>query len=292
VKRFTETIKWVDPWFRELSPIQKCVFLYCCDNCDNAGFIEVDFSGWAFHIGCKAKEIEAAWQGLARGFVGASGWVYIRTFLKHQKHLPLCPDTNPAERQIKALFEQQSARFPGLLEATLKGAIPEAPSVGLPSPIGIGQGKKPADVLPSDFGLFWDAYPRKVKRLDAVRAWLNAKHLPPIAGLLAAVETAKASEDWRKDGGKFIPYPASYINGERWTDKPPEMLAPLTATPSAGRPLTVTELKTKLDLLTQERDQLARDATHQPPPKPGEITPLARNRAAIDAVKAQIKAHG
>lgn len=229
MKRFTETIKWADPWFRALTPIQKCVFLYTCDTCDNAGFIEVDFEAWAFHIGCKPKEIEGAWQGLGRGYISASGWVFVRTFLKHQKHLPLCPEKNPAERQIVALFAQQATRFPGLLEDALKGVIPEAPTEGPVGPLGIGKGiglgkekgkgNPPADVLPSDFGLFWDAYPRKVGRLDAVHAWLRAKNLPPIATILTAIEAAKKGE-WLGKTPKYIKHPAAWINGERWNDQP------------------------------------------------------------------------
>src|SRR5262245_28069962 len=35
-KRFTATEKWFDPWFRRLSPIHKCLWLFMCDQCDNA----------------------------------------------------------------------------------------------------------------------------------------------------------------------------------------------------------------------------------------------------------------
>jgi hypothetical protein len=37
--------------------------------------------------------------------------------------------------------------------------------------------------------------------------------------ILADVEAKKRTQDWKKDGGKYIPYPATYLNGKRWEDE-------------------------------------------------------------------------
>lgn len=52
-KRFTETLKWDDPWFRALSPDAKLLWFWLVDKCDSAGIIEPDFSLCEFQTGIK-----------------------------------------------------------------------------------------------------------------------------------------------------------------------------------------------------------------------------------------------
>jgi hypothetical protein len=42
MKRFTETLKWADPWFRRLSAPAKMLWFYAVDHCDNIGIVELD----------------------------------------------------------------------------------------------------------------------------------------------------------------------------------------------------------------------------------------------------------
>jgi hypothetical protein len=71
----------------------------------------------------------------------------------------------------------------------------------------------------SDFTAFWSAYPRKVAKPAALKAWRSAKHRPPLADLLAALDRHKRSEQWQ--AARFIPHPATWINGQRWDDQLP-----------------------------------------------------------------------
>jgi hypothetical protein len=70
-----------------------------------------------------------------------------------------------------------------------------------------------------DFDEFWKLYPRKVAKGDARKAWEQTAAIrPPIDKLLKAVICARASEQWRKDDGNFVPYPATWLRAERWDD--------------------------------------------------------------------------
>ena len=62
--RFTNTDKWNDSWFCELTQIQKLLFIYLCDNCDIAGFIEINYRRWANDLNSSNETIEGACKGL------------------------------------------------------------------------------------------------------------------------------------------------------------------------------------------------------------------------------------
>lgn len=70
------------------------------------------------------------------------------------------------------------------------------------------------------FDEFWTAYPKKVSKAAALKAYRKIKPSELLqAEILAAVSRAKTSVDWQKDGGQFIPYPASWLNAKRWEDE-------------------------------------------------------------------------
>lgn len=96
-----------------------------------------------------------------------------------------------------------------------------------PSPRGVGASANQPRLLrsspaeqPEGFAEFWLAYPRKAAKGDALKAWVK---LTPDAGLqrtiLNNLGLRAASEEWRAENGRWIPYPASYLNGMRWEDE-------------------------------------------------------------------------
>lgn len=74
--------------------------------------------------------------------------------------------------------------------------------------------------LVDNFDEFWQAYPKKRAKDDAMKAF--AKRKPDrelLDQMLKAIEAQKRSDDWLKDNGQFIPYPATWLNDARWMDE-------------------------------------------------------------------------
>ena len=69
------------------------------------------------------------------------------------------------------------------------------------------------------FTEFWQAYPRKVGKGAAEKAWVKLK--PNLQTVLSALAWQSRQDGWTKDQGAFIPHPATYLNQRRWEDEKP-----------------------------------------------------------------------
>lgn len=74
--------------------------------------------------------------------------------------------------------------------------------------------------FPPGFEKVWSAYPRKVGKDAAAKAF--AKRKPDAAlveTMVKAIQAQCSSPDWTKDGGQFIPHLATWLNQGRWMDE-------------------------------------------------------------------------
>lgn len=78
-----------------------------------------------------------------------------------------------------------------------------------------------AAALDSDFEKWWNIYPRKISKKKAMQAW---KKINPNTELkrkmVLAVLNHKESQQWQQE--EYIPYPATWLNQERWNDTLPK----------------------------------------------------------------------
>ena len=80
--------------------------------------------------------------------------------------------------------------------------------------------KKKSARADSDFERFWEIYPKKKSKNQAKKAWEKLKPSSELVStILDAVENQKRSNDWIKDAGKYIPYPATWLNAGAWEDE-------------------------------------------------------------------------
>ena len=68
----------------------------------------------------------------------------------------------------------------------------------------------------NDWDLFWECYPRKVAKLDAMKAWKHTESVrPEIEQVIAAVERlARKTQDIQ-----FCPYPATWLRRGQFFDE-------------------------------------------------------------------------
>ena len=73
------------------------------------------------------------------------------------------------------------------------------------------------------FDVFYKAYPKKKSKDSARRRWKAIKpNAELLETMLVAIEQQKKSEQWTKDGGQFIPHPATWLNDGGWKDELPQ----------------------------------------------------------------------
>lgn len=73
--------------------------------------------------------------------------------------------------------------------------------------------------MDEEFEQFWKSYPRKTAKGDARKAWKQTEAIrPDITDILSSLQAAKKTEQWCRDHGQYIPYPATWLRQERWED--------------------------------------------------------------------------
>ena len=110
-------------------------------------------------------------------------------------------------KRVKCMYEGRKVtrRLPSLPNLTKPNLTKPIPPI---SPNG------------ESFEIFWKEYPRKIAKQNALKAWLKLNPDSALAGvILDAVRRQKNNPGWLKDGGQFIPHPATWLNGRRWEDE-------------------------------------------------------------------------
>lgn len=79
------------------------------------------------------------------------------------------------------------------------------------------------EIYKEKFELFWEEYPKKVNKFKT-EEWFNKNKLTDeqFNLIIAKLKKFKGTSDWKKDNGKYIPYPTTWLNQKRWEDDVPE----------------------------------------------------------------------
>jgi len=89
--------------------------------------------------------------------------------------------------------------------------------------IKINAQKNAHDHLRKSFDIFWSEYPRKASKKRAFESWLKIRPDEDLAQTIIEAVTAHSQTDqWKRDGGQYIPHPATWLNQRRWEDELPK----------------------------------------------------------------------
>jgi len=148
---------------------------------------------------------------------GGETFIQVRTWDKHQqirnKRSKYPAHTDPDSNVLVDVFNGNH-----LIANDSK--CPRNPIQSNPNKNPIQSESPDGEGVVSGFDLFWSAYPKKVGKKDAVKAWnkINPDE-SLVKAIIEGVERWKGTEQWNKDGGQFIPYPATFLRQERWNDE-------------------------------------------------------------------------
>lgn len=267
MKRFVETNRWRDVWFRRLSPTAKLLWNYLTDNCDCVGLIDLDIESAAFHIGAAVNEKHLT-ELADRIQRTVDGKIFIPRFIPFQYGAlsEKCPAHKPVLRLI------------ALRELTLNGIGYQYPndrvSKGMPMSLGKGKGWEgkegsgeegegaEAPSLPLEIPVvkaeeIYAAYPLKKERPVALVAIKEAmkRHAPEMI-----LERTKAYAEARGGNIDFVPYPAKWFKREGFLDDPATWRpsVPAERTNEPRRQMSAFEINQRITAINQEIDRFYR----------------------------------
>ena len=149
---------------------------------------------------------------------------------------------SPLLNKLRTLGEEKSSTTPGVEESSPPGIKTSTPpGIKTSTPPGIKTStpntkifntknkekekettkeKEKESRLQKDFEKFWDTYPRKKSKGDAEKAWKQLKPSSELVEIIISkVVLLKSSQEWLREGGEFIPYPATWLRAKGWEDE-------------------------------------------------------------------------
>ena len=229
MKRFTETTKWDDPWFRKLPMESKLFWQWLLDHCDHAGVIDPDVELAEFQIGYRKGKANLLESLGGRIMKLPNGKIWIVKFMEFQysKLSENCPAHRPvyqsvARNGLDELPKGYPKGIPTLKDKDKSTDKEEDEESGPPK----------ADDLAIQSLAIWKASPppsrTRSSQKKLLAAWKAVKDRPTVAYMLATLDAWKQCEDWQKDGGQFIAGIHLWVKDEKFRDQPEPYTPPRT----------------------------------------------------------------
>jgi hypothetical protein len=135
---------------------------------------------------------------------------YFRVAKQEQRERDASKSVNKCQRQSKTVKDKSTASTQSEAQSQSDA---KAESFQPPTPVAVAP-------TSGAFDEFWKAYPKKAGKGDALKAWKKLKCDSVLPEILTGIRLAMESEDWTKEGGKYRPNPATWLNRTGWEDDP------------------------------------------------------------------------
>lgn len=234
---------WNDGKFRDMSDNGKLVFLFLLTHphMTALGAMRATVAGLAEELGwCVEAFRKAFHEALLKGMAehdAKACLIALPNFIRYNS--PESPNVVKAwansldllpECGLKTRVTSRAKAFAEALPEAFAKALPEAFAKGMPyqeqeqeqeqEQSNVTCSPSVSELADDGFATFWAQYPKKVAKPQALKAWKKIKPAGRLlADLIAALKKQKASADWLKDDGRFVPHPATWLNGRRWEDE-------------------------------------------------------------------------
>lgn len=171
---------------------------------------------------------------ILRYTAGNDRYIQVLNFDKHQNpHMKEPESTIPAPC-LSGAKPEPAPEEPPSCPADSGYLIPD--STTDPTPPQPPAGGERVTTLAERFDTFWAAYPRKTAKDAARRRWDTLKPDDDTLELMiAALEWQRDLHEWRKEDGRFIPHPATWLNAGQWKDEKPANITQLRPEPEDRR---------------------------------------------------------
>ena len=205
----------------ELPPLTRLLFIGLWCIADRDGYLEDRPNKIKAEIlpydNCDINKMLESLNGnfIKRYSVKGQKYILINNFSKHQNpHLKEQPSEIPRIEQVTDEHHTSTILAPDLHHTSPADSL--NPITDSLNPI-YGQNDQDYE---NKFEEFYKKYSKKVKKQE-VKKWFK-KNKPSnelFSSIMNSLEQFRASKDWQKDGGQFIPYPSTWLNQKRWEDE-------------------------------------------------------------------------
>jgi len=205
---------WEDNYVSELNSEGKLLFLYCLTNprISLSGIYEVPLRNIALDTGIDRVVILDIFKKFEtdKKIAYLGGWICIINYPKHQNY--------ESPTILKGIENEFKLIPSNIVDKCLLLGYP-IDTLSIPFK---GKVKAKVKVMVKEdeekFEKFWKEYPKKVAKKEAKKVFIRVCPIDE-STLMAGLAKWKQTDQWKKDKGRFIPYPTTWLNQERWNDE-------------------------------------------------------------------------